>query len=177
MLSRYSLIYSFVFVTFICMSAANADDKRNPVYVSVSTGATKINESGFDDSLSYGAKIGMELPWGSLVAGYLNMDEFDLQNTSGTYVGVNGYTLSVEKRIQIRGSFFLDLTGGLYFWDASSRFLNIDVGDDNGTNLFIGGAPRYQFLEHFSAFLSLEKYFEVSGADIFRTAIGLSWDF
>ena len=177
MFSKESIKYFLPFFALLWMSVAHAEQQRIPIFISVANGIADLNKSGFDNPLAYNLKAGMEFKWVSVAVGYLYMDKFKFRNTSDTSVGVKGITLSVEKPIQLRRRFFVDLIGGLYHWDASSKFLGREVGSDKGTNVFVGVAPRIQFGRHFSLFLGAEQYFDVSGSDIARADIGVSFKF
>ena len=177
MFSKNFIKYLFPLIALLWISVAHAEEQRIPIFISLSNGIAVLNQSGFDNSLAYNVKAGMEFKWVSVAIGYLYMDKFKFKNASDTNVGVKGFTLSMEKPIQVRRRFFIDLLGGLYRWDASSKFLAHKVGSDKGTNLFVGIAPRIQFGRHFSLFLGAEQYFDVSGSDIARADIGVSWKF
>ena len=177
MLSKNFIKHFLPFIALLWMSVAHAEEQRIPIFISLSNGIADLNKSGFDNPVAFSLKAGMEFKWVSVAAGYLYMDKFNFKNTSDTNVGVKGITLSMEKPIQLRRRFFIDLMGGLYHWDASSKFLGHEVGSDKGTNLFVGIAPRIQFGRHFSLFLGAEQYFDVSGSDIARADIGVSWKF
>ena len=169
-----SIRYLFVIIIFWAADVHAKDTSH--YYITLGAGTAKVNGNDYDQSNTGYARIGVRLRHESLTAGYVDLGRFDYRHRPNTDFKARGYTLSVDKFFKFDKKTGLNIKAGMCVWRTDSSFLGSDLGEDNGTGTFIGFAPRLRFNPHVSAFLGLERYFDINGADITIADLGLVLD-
>lgn len=146
--------------------------EHTPFFISGTYGISRLDTDGFDSPESWGALFGVESKYLTFGVGYLHLGEFDSERAQDTRLEVEGVILSLIKGFQLYKDFYFDLKGGVYRWSADAAFLGMHVGKDEGTDVWGGGAVRYQFTPSYAMFLGAEKFWDVSGSDVARFSLG-----
>lgn len=145
-------------------------------YLDASVGRSDINESGWDNGMSFSIGGGYSFNESiSVEARYIDFGEFDddlppVWTLSGDAFVVD---LVASYPLSERISIFAKL--GFFSWDAEVTEAGFgELASDDGTDFTYGAGFKLRFTDQFSSYFQFKRYaFEVDGEDLDLDDIGI----
>lgn len=168
------LIFLFHFTPLLTSTALALDI---PVSFNAGRSNSDLDKGDYDPADGKFYTASAHFRYLSLELGYQDIGRFNIETSENTHVDVAGFTVGGLKRFQLKNWFSTDLKLGLLAWEAKATLLDEKVGEDRGTNLWVGVTANLHATKIFGLFLGWQWFFDISEANISTASLGLSLNF
>ncbi len=147
-------------------------------YVAAGGGAAETSNSNYDDTSSFSIHVGNRVTPGTAIEfGYVDIDDFDFDGFSDSYVKIYGIDISALGLLPIGESVNLFARAGFFLWDFESYFLGSRISDEEDDSLLFGVGVDVPFGETLGARLEWTKYFDIADENVYTLGLELYVNF
>ena len=143
-------------------------------YIGAGYGAYQFEENSIDQSDSFW-KGYIGTMFNSAIGMELSFVDFSRATDQGSTFDADGYGAALVLAFPMTENLALYAKGGLYFWDAESRFAGISASDD-GDDPFYGAGLKFKLNEALDLRVEYERY-EISNIDLDAASAALQFSF
>ena len=143
-------------------------------YIGAGYGAYQFEENDLDESESHW-KAYLGTMFNDAVGIELSYVDFSRAEKLGSSFDADGYGAALVLALPVAENFSVFAKGGMFFWDAQSRFAGLRASDD-GDDPFYGAGAQFRLNDALDLRLEYERY-EIVDIDIDSATAALQFSF
>lgn len=143
-------------------------------YIGAGYGAYQFEENDLDESENHW-KAYVGTMFNSAVGIELSYVDFDRAHDLGSSFDADGYSAGLVLALPVAKNFSVYAKGGIFFWDAQSRFAGLTASDD-GDDPFYGAGVQFRLNDALDLRVEYERY-EIVDIDIDSATAALQFSF
>lgn len=143
-------------------------------YIGAGYGVYQFEENDLDESENHW-KAYVGTMFNSAVGIELSYVDFDRAQELGSSFDADGYGAGLVLALPVAENFSVYAKGGIFFWDAQSRFAGLTANDD-GDDPFYGAGVQFRLNDALDLRVEYERY-EIVDIDIDSATAALQFSF
>ena len=167
----------FALLGGLLLSGTAQASPPHPLQLEIVSGWAMIGHNGYDDDNNFEPRIGYDFELFEVNVGYLKMGEFESTTLLSAGVEVEGVSLGVVKTFPLHERISITIQGGLYNWRADAWFNGRKVGEDDGTDPWLGAGLRFPITQRIEAQINYQHFDDISGSFVNRYSGGALFRF